>query len=185
MSAVQFCPSAPESSGSKAQNLAPFFFGWRLCPREQAALPRLAPPQNAVSRRPPAPPGKPRHRSRHVLAQRRVPRTLIAAASEQGITCSMACQTALPASMQKKSQKPRFFPCHWAGLWIDTRLHAAEVVELVDTLGSGSSPRKGVGVRVSPSAPSEHPTRSDLVQKTARFLRNRARDRPVSSFCVR
>ena len=29
----------------------------------------------------------------------------------------------------------------------------AEVVELVDTLGSGSSSRKGVGVRVSPSAP--------------------------------
>ena len=53
----------------------------------------------------------------------------------------------------KKSRKPRFFPCHGAGLWIDTRLHAAEVVELVDTLGSGSSPRKGVGVRVSPSAP--------------------------------
>ena len=31
----------------------------------------------------------------------------------------------------------------------------AEVVELVDTLGSGSSSRKGVGVRVSPSAPEE------------------------------
>lgn len=30
----------------------------------------------------------------------------------------------------------------------------AEVVELVDTLGSGSSSRKGVGVRLSPSAPS-------------------------------
>ena len=29
----------------------------------------------------------------------------------------------------------------------------AEVVELVDTLGSGSSSRSGVGVRVSPSAP--------------------------------
>ena len=29
----------------------------------------------------------------------------------------------------------------------------AEVVELVDTLGSGSSTRKGVGVRLSPSAP--------------------------------
>ena len=29
----------------------------------------------------------------------------------------------------------------------------AEVVELVDTLGSGSSPGNGVGVRVSPSAP--------------------------------
>lgn len=34
-------------------------------------------------------------------------------------------------------------------------LSRAEVVELVDTLGSGSSSRKGVGVRVSPSAPSE------------------------------
>ena len=29
------------------------------------------------------------------------------------------------------------------------------MVELVDTLGSGSSSRKGVGVRVSPSAPQE------------------------------
>ena len=29
----------------------------------------------------------------------------------------------------------------------------AEVVELVDTLGSGSSVRRDVGVRVSPSAP--------------------------------
>ncbi len=29
----------------------------------------------------------------------------------------------------------------------------AEVVELVDTLGSGSSGRRAVGVRVSPSAP--------------------------------
>ena len=32
----------------------------------------------------------------------------------------------------------------------------AEVVELVDTLGSGSSARKGMGVRVSPSAPSRN-----------------------------
>ncbi len=29
----------------------------------------------------------------------------------------------------------------------------ADVVELVDTLASGASARKGVGVRVSPSAP--------------------------------
>ena len=34
-------------------------------------------------------------------------------------------------------------------------LSRAEVVELVDTLGSGSSSRKGVGVRVSPSAPAK------------------------------
>ena len=32
------------------------------------------------------------------------------------------------------------------------------MVELVDTLGSGSSSRKGVGVRVSPSAPQERET---------------------------
>ena len=31
----------------------------------------------------------------------------------------------------------------------------AEVVELVDTLGSGSSSGNGVGVRLSPSAPRE------------------------------
>ena len=41
-----------------------------------------------------------------------------------------------------------------AGFYKHLLLHRnAEVVELVDTLGSGSSPRKGVGVRVSPSAP--------------------------------
>lgn len=32
-------------------------------------------------------------------------------------------------------------------------LNKAEVVELVDTLGSGSSAGNGMGVRVSPSAP--------------------------------
>ena len=34
--------------------------------------------------------------------------------------------------------------------------HRAEVVELVDTLGSGSSEGNLVGVRLSPSAPREH-----------------------------
>ena len=35
-----------------------------------------------------------------------------------------------------------------------TSIHSkAEVVELVDTLGSGSSAGNGMGVRVSPSAP--------------------------------
>ena len=46
----------------------------------------------------------------------------------------------------------------------------AEVVELVDTLGSGSSSRKGVGVRVSPSAPSKNPIKSRKVQKALRDL---------------
>ena len=35
----------------------------------------------------------------------------------------------------------------------DTYVLLAEVVELVDTLGSGSSAGNGMGVRVSPSAP--------------------------------
>ena len=35
---------------------------------------------------------------------------------------------------------------------LESRPHA-DVVELVDTLASGASARKGVGVRVSPSAP--------------------------------
>ena len=34
-----------------------------------------------------------------------------------------------------------------------TSKQSAEVVEMVDTLGSGSSTRKGVGVRLSTSAP--------------------------------
>ena len=49
-------------------------------------------------------------------------------------------------------------------------LFRAEVVELVDTLGSGSSSRKGVGVRVSPSAPVESPQKSRKVQKALRDL---------------
>ncbi len=49
----------------------------------------------------------------------------------------------------------------------------AEVVELVDTLGSGSSAGNGMGVRVSPSAPKYN--QKDLkkvrkVKKVADFL---------------
>lgn len=40
---------------------------------------------------------------------------------------------------------------------LEYNIFRAEVVELVDTLGSGSSSRKGVGVRVSPSAPTRSP----------------------------
>ena len=42
----------------------------------------------------------------------------------------------------------------------------AEVVELVDTLGSGSSSGNGVGVRLSPSAPME----SKAGRNTSLFL---------------
>ena len=54
---------------------------------------------------------------------------------------------------QENYSGPRIIACQGPGLWIDTTARA-EVVELVDTLGSGSSGRKAVGVRVSPSAPS-------------------------------
>ena len=46
----------------------------------------------------------------------------------------------------------------------------AEVVELVDTLGSGSSEGSFMGVRVSPSAPVESPQKSRKVQKALRDL---------------
>ena len=46
----------------------------------------------------------------------------------------------------------------------------AEVVELVDTLGSGSSEGSFMGVRVSPSAPSKNPIKSRKVQKALRDL---------------
>ncbi len=46
----------------------------------------------------------------------------------------------------------------------------AEVVELVDTLGSGSSVRKDMGVRVSPSAPSKSKLRAGILEKGFRPL---------------
>lgn len=44
----------------------------------------------------------------------------------------------------------------------------AEVVELVDTLGSGSSGGSPVGVQISPSAPSKNPIKSRKVQNALR-----------------
>lgn len=55
----------------------------------------------------------------------------------------------------------------------------AEVVELVDTLGSGSSRGSSVGVRVSPSAPSKNPTKSRKVQKALRDFTFWAITRPA------
>ncbi len=46
----------------------------------------------------------------------------------------------------------------------------AGVVELVDTLDSGSSVRKDMGVRVSPSAPFSYPTKSRKAPKALRDL---------------
>ena len=52
------------------------------------------------------------------------------------------------------SRKPFFMPKALAIFFkLAYSSFCAEVVELVDTLGSGSSARKGMGVRVSPSAP--------------------------------
>ena len=47
---------------------------------------------------------------------------------------------------------------------------SAEVAELVDALGSGSSRRTAVGVRVSPSAPSKNRGFTEIFRKPFLFV---------------
>ena len=55
--------------------------------------------------------------------------------------------------------------CQVISLWIEVLFIDAEVVELVDTLGSGSSGFTPVGVRVSPSAPTSYQALTENIRK--------------------